>query len=1211
MAASVPLIFRVAANLTELRSNLAEMKLQLETTKASMERMTKAFDGSKLIADGNALVAVVEGLGGASKLTEAEQRRVNATLQESLAKYKVLGREAPASMLALEKATAGAVRETEKASMSASRFGVVAGVAFAAAQAGLRLLMTGVRSLGSAFVAGAIDMNATLESSTLRFAALMGDADRAREHIKDLFEIAKKTPFETGPIIEASKFLEVYGGAALNTRDNIIMMGNASAATGAPIEELGRALGRLYSSLQRGEPVGEAMEAMRRFGIITPEVTSKIMAATGSVEKGRAAWDAFTESMGRFGGAMEAQASTWAGVVSTFKDSASMLIAEGFRPMFEMLRDSIKKVNAYLESDEAEAGIERLAVRVKGAVLTVSSVIMDDIIPALSTMVSVTQSTLDTARDLWQSIPSPIRAVAVAIGEVTAALYLMNIALGALRTSGLLLVFAPMVKQLSLMREMVIWGGWGGMRLVFAEWAASLSVLLGPLAAVVGGFAVLKTMAGSWRGAFEDIGAFITGRPMLNTQMNALGLDPADVAGRIAAGEWAKGISVVASHGQSVPAAPTLPPPPPKPPAKAVRPWYLDAMAIEMAETAKAMDKLVNSGGMRLGPLRLEEFNTLVKESGPIYAGWRDGLLEVSHVFTDQYQETLPVAINMTDEIREAVEAAKRPTEEWRDRLRGLSDSFRLLSQTAGASGLGRVAGSLANVTGSLRLALDASDSLESSFDDIGKGGKAAASGMIGVAAAAAQIAAAMEQATQSTNKWENALSGAAAGASFGASVGGGYGAVAGGIAGFLYGYFKNNPADDVTPAMRAEWVAQYGGASSLKGMLAAAGASLDDYNIAMAAGEDELEAFAAAVKGVAAALQEHQVRIAAYTAAAEGTLTIAAGIDETTTQAQFERLGVYAGAIFGNLLLETGSVADAFKALGPTLDAIQVGRDTFGLTTTGIMNEMLELYAVLSDDRATSARISGLSQIGKALGANEGQLLAASGLLPTYGADIQELFAQLTGSGLATEKAWMLLQGPMQALYSALSRTDENGIPLFQRDPSLAGLMEWLSPALEAGFVGAWGRDIGEQQLGVLKEIRDVLVAANPELAVLPWTLSRYNPGIPPPVDDPALGYDPNYRFPGWANGTDGFQWFGSGTPSMLHNWERVQTPSQARAELISGGGPVTVQVYEIHAVDADGFEQLMARKGVPAFTKAVRTNAYHHNPELAATIRGLVGQA
>ena len=94
--------------------------------------------------------------------------------------------------------------------------------------------------IGAAAVAGfglamssAISMNASLEQSTMQFTTLMGDADMAADHVAMLFELGAKTPFETEPIIQASKHLQVFGGAALNTQENLLMIGDAAAAVGA------------------------------------------------------------------------------------------------------------------------------------------------------------------------------------------------------------------------------------------------------------------------------------------------------------------------------------------------------------------------------------------------------------------------------------------------------------------------------------------------------------------------------------------------------------------------------------------------------------------------------------------------------------------------------------------------------------------------------------------------------------------------------------------------------------------------------------------------------------------------------------------------------------------------------------------------------------------------------------------------------------------
>jgi predicted transcriptional regulator len=106
MAGSNPaLIVRVAATIEELKANLAQGVSQIETTTAAMGKLAASFSGDKLIQAAQNVTAAVDSIGGASKLTEPEMARVNSTIEKALEKYRVLGKEAPAGMLALADAT--------------------------------------------------------------------------------------------------------------------------------------------------------------------------------------------------------------------------------------------------------------------------------------------------------------------------------------------------------------------------------------------------------------------------------------------------------------------------------------------------------------------------------------------------------------------------------------------------------------------------------------------------------------------------------------------------------------------------------------------------------------------------------------------------------------------------------------------------------------------------------------------------------------------------------------------------------------------------------------------------------------------------------------------------------------------------------------------------------------------------------------------------
>ncbi|MEO8678143.1 MAG: hypothetical protein ABI665_03800 [Vicinamibacterales bacterium] len=199
-------------------------------------------------------------------------------------------------------------------------------------------------------------MNASLETTTLKFTTLMKDSDQAASHVKDLFEIAKKTPFETGPIIEASLKLQTFGGAALNTKANIILLGDAAAATGAPINELGFWVGRMYSSIQGGKPFGEAAMRLQELAVMTPQARDKMEAMQKSGASASEVFKVFKDSLGQFTGAMTTQAGTWEGVMSTFTDTVNMMMADVLKPYFEVIRDLGQQVNGALDSMSGSLG---------------------------------------------------------------------------------------------------------------------------------------------------------------------------------------------------------------------------------------------------------------------------------------------------------------------------------------------------------------------------------------------------------------------------------------------------------------------------------------------------------------------------------------------------------------------------------------------------------------------------------------------------------------------------------------------------------------------------------------------------------------------------------------------------------------------------------------------------------------------------------------
>lgn len=210
-----------------------------------------------------------------------------------------------------------------------------------------------VAGFGAAVKQG-IDMNAQLETTTLQFETLMGSSDKARAHVKSLFEFAKKTPFETAPIIAASRYMETFGGAALNTKANLTLFGDAAAATSTGIEEVSFWVSRAYSNMQAGRPWGESAMRLQEMGILSGEARQKLEDLSKSGADGAAVWAAFQQEVSKFGGAMEKQAGTFSGMVSTAKDAIAIFLGDVMRPFFEASKVGLDRLVAFAETDAWE-----------------------------------------------------------------------------------------------------------------------------------------------------------------------------------------------------------------------------------------------------------------------------------------------------------------------------------------------------------------------------------------------------------------------------------------------------------------------------------------------------------------------------------------------------------------------------------------------------------------------------------------------------------------------------------------------------------------------------------------------------------------------------------------------------------------------------------------------------------------------------------------
>lgn len=293
--------------------------------------------------------------------------------------------------------------------------------------AGGTVIMAGLGSAINAVAGAAIGMNAKLETTTLQFETLMGSASEAKTHVADLFEFAKKTPFETEPIIQASRMMRTFGGDTLDTKANLTLLGDAAAATGAPINELGFWVGRMYSNLKGGQPFGEAAMRLQELAVMSPKARQEMEAMQKAGKGADEIFKVFQTDLAKFTGAMEKQAATWEGVVSTFSDTVNILSAQALKPVFEVLRDAIGGLNDVLGSDGFAAIADSLASSLSGGLSAAIADVKElfgglyeigkDLAPLLEGLRDVAidgawgsfTASIAALKEVWEGLPEPLR----------------------------------------------------------------------------------------------------------------------------------------------------------------------------------------------------------------------------------------------------------------------------------------------------------------------------------------------------------------------------------------------------------------------------------------------------------------------------------------------------------------------------------------------------------------------------------------------------------------------------------------------------------------------------------------------------------------------------------------------------------------------------------------------------------------------------------
>lgn len=236
----------------------------------------------------------------------------------------------------------------QKAGASISKGGVLAGAAFGlAAGAAAKLLDVVVNlavAIPQAFAAlgrEAVQANAEFETFATQFETLLGSGALAKERLDELAQFGVETPFELPEVVEASRTLQVFGGTALATGENLRMIGDIAAGVNQPFQDVAFWIGRMYDAMQNGQPFGEASARLQEMGALSGDTRRKLEDMQKTGEDGAKIFAVFSEEVGgKFSGNMERLSKTFQGVTSNLADFRGNLLRVGGEPLFEEIRQS-------------------------------------------------------------------------------------------------------------------------------------------------------------------------------------------------------------------------------------------------------------------------------------------------------------------------------------------------------------------------------------------------------------------------------------------------------------------------------------------------------------------------------------------------------------------------------------------------------------------------------------------------------------------------------------------------------------------------------------------------------------------------------------------------------------------------------------------------------------------------------------------------------
>jgi phage-related protein len=353
-------------------------------------------------------------------------------------------------------------------------------------------------SLGG-LVEGMVGGNAQFENYETQFQVMLGSADAAQDRIAELAAFGASTPFELPGVVEADRVLQGFG---LHSEESAAMFGfsgeqirtiagDVASGTGTAFGEMAGLIGRFSAGA-----TGEAISRMQELGITSrAELAGLGLEFSNSGQLLSPLPEAMNVVLGlmedKYGGMMQAQSTTFSGMMSNIQDWKAGTLRTLGEPIFEVLKDKLGDTLAFLGSPEVQASISTFAQTLATGIGTAVDWLNTTGLPAIQTFVGWIRDNMSTIMPIVAGVASAFAAFSVIstiVGWISGLVAAFGAVSGAITAAG------------------------GIVSAIVAVLGGPLTIAIGAIALVVGGLTLAWTQNwGDIQGKTQGAVTFIQG----------------------------------------------------------------------------------------------------------------------------------------------------------------------------------------------------------------------------------------------------------------------------------------------------------------------------------------------------------------------------------------------------------------------------------------------------------------------------------------------------------------------------------------------------------------------------------------------------------------------------------------------------------------------------------------------------------------------------